>query len=109
MFNVSESDCERVSPLFQTAEAAKAARAALEFCQMCLLVPKRLIGRVLGNRTNNIVAINEKSGVRHIYLETDPKCLPKVVDQEPTSDGRPPDCVKVKSIGPFICLIGAHT
>ncbi|KAL5104743.1 hypothetical protein TcWFU_008083 [Taenia crassiceps] len=84
----------------ETAEAAKAARAALEFCQLCLLVPKRLIGRVLGNRTNNIVAINEKSGVRHIYLETDPKQLPKVVDQESASDGRPSDCVKVEDKHP---------
>ncbi|VDK22157.1 unnamed protein product [Taenia asiatica] len=84
----------------ETAEAAKAARAALEFCQVCLLVPKRLIGRVLGNRTNNIVAINEKSGVRNIYLEADPKRLPKAVDQESTSDGRPPDCVKVEDKHP---------
>ncbi|EUB61205.1 Fragile X mental retardation syndrome-related protein [Echinococcus granulosus] len=84
----------------ETAEAAKAARAALEFCQVCLLVPKRLIGRVLGNRTNNIVAINEKSGVRHIYLESDPRRLPKVADQESTSDGRPPYCMKVEDKHP---------
>ncbi|CDS37951.1 fragile X mental retardation syndrome [Echinococcus multilocularis] len=84
----------------ETAEAAKAARAALEFCQVCLLVPKRLIGRVLGNRTNNIVAINEKSGVRHIYLESDPRRLPKVADQESTSGGRPPYFMKVEDKHP---------
>ncbi|VDM19449.1 unnamed protein product [Hydatigera taeniaeformis] len=90
----------RFKVVAETAEAAKAARAALEFCEMCLLVPKRLIGRVLGNRTNNIVAISEKSGVRNIYLDSDPKQIPKVFDQESTSDGRFPYYVKVEDKHP---------
>ena len=59
-------------------------------------MPKRLIGRVVGNRTQNILSITEKSGVRHIHLESESKSLPKPVDSpESLSQGRIPTCLKV--------------
>lgn len=68
----------------------------LEFCEVCLLVPKRLIGRVVGNRTQNILSITEKSGVRHIYLASDSRSLPRPVDNpEAMPHGRLPTCLKV--------------
>uniref|UniRef100_A0A183STQ3 KH domain-containing protein n=1 Tax=Schistocephalus solidus TaxID=70667 RepID=A0A183STQ3_SCHSO len=68
----------------ETEEAAKAARATLEYYELCLLVPHRLIGRILGTRTANILSINEKSGVKHIHLEENSSKLPtKVEDIHP--------------------------
>ncbi|VDD74888.1 unnamed protein product [Mesocestoides corti] len=84
----------------ETDEAAKSARSALEFCRLCILVPKRLIGRIVGNRTANILSINEKSGVKRINLETNTEFLPKHVDSETTEDGRPPTCIRVEDIHP---------
>ncbi|KAM3186505.1 hypothetical protein ACTXT7_004184 [Hymenolepis weldensis] len=55
----------------ESAEAAKSARAILEYCVLCLLIPKRLVGRIVGIKSSNVYFINEKAGLRHIHLETD--------------------------------------
>nr|CUU97541.1 hypothetical transcript [Hymenolepis microstoma] len=55
----------------ESMEAAKAARAILEYCVLCLLIPKRLVGRIIGNKSANVYSINEKAGLRHIHLESD--------------------------------------
>ncbi|VDO10707.1 unnamed protein product [Rodentolepis nana] len=55
----------------ESMEAAKAARAILEYCVLCLLIPKRLVGRIVGTKSTNVYSINEKAGLRHIHLESD--------------------------------------
>lgn len=37
-----------------------------------VIVPKRLVGRIVGSKSSNIYQINEKTGLRHIHLESDP-------------------------------------
>ncbi|VDN27345.1 unnamed protein product [Dibothriocephalus latus] len=86
----------------ETEEAAKAARAALEYYELCLLVPHRLIGRILGMRTTNILSINEKSGVKHIHLEENSSKLPTKVDPVSPDSDHPPSCLRVEDIHPHL-------
>ncbi|BHF80558.1 RNA-binding protein fxr1 [Sparganum proliferum] len=86
----------------ETEEAAKAARAALEYYELCLLVPHRLIGRILGMRTTNILAINEKSGVKHIHLEENSNKLPTKVDPVSPDSDHLPSCLRVEDIHPHL-------
>ncbi|CAH8429538.1 unnamed protein product [Heterobilharzia americana] len=53
----------------KTQEAAKQARAKLEYAELYLGVPRRYVGRLIGKRTSNIMSIIRKSGVIHIHLE----------------------------------------
>lgn len=77
----------------------------LEFSQLCLLIPHRLIGRILGTRTTNILAINEKSGVKHIHLEEEADRLPTPVDNETIQDPeRYPYCLRVSRISNSECV-----
>ncbi|KAM7538805.1 hypothetical protein Aperf_G00000054448 [Anoplocephala perfoliata] len=85
----------------QTAEAAKAARSMLEYCQVCILIPKRLIGRIVGNKSTNIMSISEKAELRHIHLESDLEEYGKPIEVgEPTSDGRLPSYIKIEDLHP---------
>ncbi|CAH8509088.1 unnamed protein product [Dicrocoelium dendriticum] len=53
----------------KTPEAAKLARAKLEFTELYLGVPRRYVGRLIGRRTNNIQSIINKSGVVQIHFD----------------------------------------
>lgn len=87
--------------LAQSAAEAKAARSILEFCEVCLLVPRRLIGRILGSKTANILAINGRSGVKHIHLEENPEHLPKQIESVSSiTEDRMPAYVRVDDIHP---------
>ncbi|VUZ55288.1 unnamed protein product [Hymenolepis diminuta] len=72
-YYLSVFNCPQASfkVIAESAEAAKSARAMLEYCVLCLLIPKRLVGRIVGMKSSNVYFINEKAGLRHIHLETD--------------------------------------
>ncbi|CAH8430978.1 unnamed protein product [Schistosoma haematobium] len=53
----------------KTPEAAKQARAKLEYSELYLGVPRRYVGRLIGKRTSNIMSIIRKSGVVHIHFD----------------------------------------
>ncbi|KAH8855889.1 Fragile X mental retardation protein 1 [Schistosoma japonicum] len=53
----------------KTSEAAKQARAKLEYSELYLGVPRRYVGRLIGKRTSNIMSIIRKSGVVHIHFD----------------------------------------
>ncbi|KAH9593680.1 Synaptic functional regulator fmr1, variant 2 [Schistosoma haematobium] len=53
----------------ETPEAAKQARAKLEYSELYLGVPRRYVGRLIGKRTSNIMSIIRKSGVVHIHFD----------------------------------------
>nr|CAH8833893.1 unnamed protein product [Trichobilharzia regenti] len=53
----------------KTQEAAKQARAKLEYTELYLGVPRRYVGRLIGKRTSNIMSIIRKSGLLHIHLD----------------------------------------
>ncbi|THD22610.1 Fragile X mental retardation protein 1, partial [Fasciola hepatica] len=58
----------------KNAEAAKQARAKLEFVDLYLGVPQRYVARLIGRRTANILSVVDKSGVVSIHLDNETQC-----------------------------------
>ncbi|VDP81808.1 unnamed protein product [Echinostoma caproni] len=58
----------------KNAEAAKQARAKLEFVELYLGVPQQYVARLIGRRTTNILSVVEKSGVVSIHLDNQTQC-----------------------------------
>ncbi|TPP62448.1 Fragile X mental retardation protein 1 [Fasciola gigantica] len=58
----------------KNAEAAKQARAKLEFFDLYLSVPQSYVARLIGRRTANILSVVDKSGVVSIHLDNETHC-----------------------------------
>nr|CAX73244.1 Fragile X mental retardation protein 1 homolog [Schistosoma japonicum] len=70
----------------KTSEAAKQARAKLEYSELYLGVPRRYVGRLIGKRTSNIMSIIRKSGVVHIHFDDHMKGPVPLSDDNNQSD-----------------------
>ncbi|KAL3316485.1 Synaptic functional regulator fmr1 [Cichlidogyrus casuarinus] len=62
---------ERKDPLAWSKEAANKARARFDFVRICYRFPTLYTGRVIGRNTCNITALIEKSGVTHIFHQSE--------------------------------------